>query len=446
MTSNKNSETQSERLARRARDILPGGASHDSRQLSPHGLFTKSAHGADKISSDGQRIVDFACGNGALILGHGHPAVLNAAAHALESGFSYSAGSEIEIAWAETVRELMPALEHIRFTSSGNEACALAFAIAHAKTGRGAILTLAGHYCGWIAPALLPQRSLQESTRTPSPEICIARANDVDEAAEALRSGAFAAIIIEPTGASFGKVPLSQTQAKQLTESAASAGTVMIFDETITGFRVSPGGAQRLFGLKPDLTVLGKILGGGLPCGALGGRRDLMAALDNRPGQTSAAHVSHMGTGNANPVVAATGHATLIAIADGEAQKTANAAAAQMRSKLNALFTREQIAWSAYGDSSAFHIFLNPRHRPIAPDAFEARAIPAPELLQRNAELINTLRVTLLEEGIDILPWPGGLTSAAHNDATIGAAEAGFARALQRLKASGVRLTGWGTA
>src|SRR5262249_40671310 len=148
--------------------------------------------------------------------------------------------------------------------------------------------------------------------------------------------------------------------------------SLVVFDETITGFRVSPGGAQALWGLEPDLTVLGKILGGGLPCGALAGRRDLLKALDNQPVRAAEdGYISHMGTGNGNPVVASVGLATLRVLADGTAIAHADAMCERLRSKLNALFEAHNIAWVAYGHSSGFHLFLNPGGRTFLPTRFD---------------------------------------------------------------------------
>lgn len=433
-------------LARRALAAMPGGASHDSRQMVPHGLFVRCGAGARKIGEDGNAYVDLQCGNGALLLGHAVQLVIDAGRRALECGLNFSAGSEAEIQWAETVLRLMPAAEQIRFTASGNEACALAVAIARAVTGRGAILALRGHYYGWVAPALLPRYPVQQvMSQAARADIVVAEADGPQQAIAALASGRFAALLFEPTGASFGKLPLSDGETRALTAAAQHSGSLCILDETITGFRVAPGGAQALHRLTPDLTVLGKILGGGLPCGAVAGRRTHLDVLDNRPGAAPhTRHLSHMGTGNGNPLVAAIGTATLAALEGGAPIVHANAAAARLRVGLNRTFRELGIAWAAYGEFSGVHVFLNPHGRALDPLAFDPHDVPDTELLARAPQLVNALRLALLRHRIDINPWPGGLMSAAHDDQTINEAIVGFQMALADLGAANWRLTGWG--
>ncbi|MEJ0043979.1 MAG: aminotransferase class III-fold pyridoxal phosphate-dependent enzyme [Rhizomicrobium sp.] len=427
-------------LAIRALDIMPGGVSHDGRQLEPYGLFVRSAQGARKTGADGRVYIDFACGNGSILLGHGHKASIEAGAEAMVRGFHFSAGSEAELRWAEAVRALMPAAQQVRFTSSGNEACLLALAVSRAVSGNATVLTLAGHYHGWAAPAVLPT-ILLDGFAARGDQVTLVEAPDVMQATAALTSGRFGAVILEPTGASFGKLPLGRIEVQALVAAARAAGTICIFDETITGFRVAPGGAQELFGVVPDLIVLGKILGGGLPCGALAGRRDLLSVLDKPDQRSATARLAH-GTGNGNPVVAAVGATTLLALADGEAVARAAAAGARLRDGLNRAFARIGVPWAAYGQSSGFHLFLNPAGRRIDPMAFDATHIPAAELNARNGQLTNDLRIALLAAGVDINPWPGGLLSAAHDAAVIDEAVAGFSSAIEAMSRH-TAMSGW---
>jgi glutamate-1-semialdehyde 2,1-aminomutase len=304
---------------------------------------------------------------------------------------------------------------------------------------------LRGHYCGWVGPALLPRHPAKAVTRSGGDAIILGEAANVAEAVDALASSNFSAVIFEPTGASFGKVPLSADDARALTSAARDSGSLCIFDETITGFRVAPGGAQGLYGVSPDLTVLGKILGGGLPCGALAGRREYLRVLDNRPGvPRDGARVSHMGTGNGNPIAAAVGTATLTLIENGAAIAKTNAAATNLRARLNDLFAEERIPWAAYGTHSGLHIFMNPKDRRLEPQQFTAETALFAELTSRSPALVNTLRLCLLDHGVDINAWPGGLLSAAHDDETIDTAVAAFERALRDLKNAGTQLSGWG--
>jgi glutamate-1-semialdehyde 2,1-aminomutase len=190
--------------------------------------------------------------------------------------------------------------------------------------------------------------------------------------------------------------------------------------------------------------VLGKILGGGLPCGALAGRRDLLRVLDNQPLRPADdGYISHMGTGNGNPVVASVGLATLSALADGKAGAHADGMCGRLRSGLNGLFEQRNIPWAVYGHSSGFHIFMNPVGRTLRPTQFDAFAVSQAELAARNPNLVNALRVALLAQGIDINPWPGGLLCSAHTAPMIDETIEGFSRALTALSAHEFALSGW---
>lgn len=438
---------RSAHLAQSAHSLAPGGASHDARQLDPHGVFITKARWGQKIDVDGRIYVDLVSGHGAIMLGHGDKCIINATKAAIESGYHFGAATEAEMIWAQRVRDLVPSAELVRFTSSGSEACVLALALAARQTGKPKVLTLRGHYAGWAAQAAFPKRPLAEAKGAQPECVTVYEATTVETAITALESGTFAALMLEPTGASFGKVPLGAEDLNALVAAAHNGEALAIFDETITGFRIAPGGAQAATGVTPDLTVLGKILGGGLPCGALAGRADIMALLDNTPGlPPRAAHLSHMGTGNGNPVVAATGTAALNAIANGDAARKADRVAQSLREQLNAMFAEKSLSWSAYGTSSGFHLFLNPLGRDTDPTSFDASQIPVDELLTRDARLINDLRVALLTERIDINPWPGGLTTAAHTETDVLMTVAAFANAIEALRAAQTPLTGWMTA
>lgn len=431
-TAAKSDALASDRLAEAARAVMPGGGSHDFRQLTPRGLFAARGEAGRKWDVDGLEYVDLTLGNGSLLLGHGDAGVTEAIVSAVGRGLHFSAGTEAEVRWAELVCELVPGAERVRFTASGSEACILAAGVAAAATGRRGLATLRGHHPGWALPMASGGAEALDARRTP------------DELVLALSSGRHAAVLLEPTGASFGKAPLAADEVGRIAEAARSGGALVIFDETLTGFRVSPGGAQAQIGVTPDLTVLGKILGGGLPCGALAGRADLMAALDNRlDAPAGPKRIAHGGTGNGNPVVAAAGLAMLRAIADGEAGRRADAMAGALRHRLNRLFAGLGLAWAAYGQSSVAHLFLNPDGVALDPVRWDSAAEAPETLLARSRVLINDLRVALLAAGVDINGWPGALTCSTHGAADLDRAEAGFAQAIERLRRQGVVLTGW---
>ncbi|MBL8648045.1 MAG: aminotransferase class III-fold pyridoxal phosphate-dependent enzyme [Sphingosinicella sp.] len=418
--------------AGRAAALLPGGGSHDFRQLEPPGPFMRSGSLGRKRNANGRAVIDLALGNGSLLFGHGYQPVLAAIEEAVRAGLHLSATTEADLGWAEQVNRLVPVAEQIRFTASGNEAVALAVAVARRVTGRQSLISLHGHHFGWVLPGL----GVEVETAA-DPGALAARLQD--------NGHNYALLLLEPTGAAFGKVPLTRGDVAAIVDAARAADVPVLFDETLTGFRVAPGGAQSLFGLHPDLVVLGKILGAGLPCGALAGDARFMAALDNRVSRPGGApHVAHGGTHNANPVVAAAGAAMLAALADGKACLAANANAADLRARLNRLFANLGVGWTAYGAHSEAHLFLNPFGKAIDPMAWRPTDTDAAGLLARNAALINALRVALLEGGVDVNGWPGALTASVHTPEDWDRVEAGFARAIEQLRRADVTLTGWG--
>ncbi len=418
-------------MARRAQGLLPGGGSHDFRQLGEAGPFMLSGQAGRKMDVAGREIIDLTLGHGALMLGHDHKAIRSAIERALARGIHLSATTPAELAWAEAIRALVPAAQRIRFTASGNEALALAVALAKRNTGRERLITLEGHHFGWVLSAL---------------GIAIETAPDAASLAQRIDGGAkgHALVMLEPTGGSFGLLPLGKDEAQHIAKAAKASDVPLLFDETITGFRVAPGGAQQVFDVAPDLTVLGKILGAGLPCGALVGSADFLDSLDNRP-DAPASHprLSHGGTHNGNPLVAAAGAAMLGELADGKAIQTANAKAAALRTGLNALFARIGLDWAAYGAFSEVHIFMNPAGEALDPTNWAPSQVPTRHLGARSAPLTQNLRIALLENGVDVNGWPGALTCAAHTSEDMALAEAGFERALVALKAEGAQLTGW---
>jgi len=229
--------------------------------------------------------------------------------------------------------------------------------------------------------------------------------------------------------------PSAQT-IHRLRERTRAHGALLILDEVITGFRVAPGGAQTAFGIEPDLTTLAKIVAGGLPGGAVAGRKAILDQLYFA--ETEAAggsKILHPGTFNANPVSAAAGITALRIIETGDACDRASRAADELRHRFNEILARQRLNWAVYGTYSAFHLFMNPRGQRIDPFAFDPHAVPWTDLKTKPAETVNALRLALLLEGVDISGWPGGLTSAAHTQANIDATVHAFANALERLAA-----------
>ena len=289
---------------------MPGGVSSPVRAFKSVGgepLFIRSARGAWIEDADGRAYVDLVMSFGPHILGHGHPAVLEAVRRQLELGTAFGAPSEPELELAEAICRLVPSVEAVRLVNSGTEAVMSALRLARAATGRSRLLKFAGGYHGHYDPMLasggsgLATLGLEASAA----ETAVVAYNDLEAAASVIEGGEVAAVIVEPVAANMGVVNPAPGFLAGLRELCDGAGTLLIFDEVVTGFRLGLGGAQELFGVRPDLTTLGKIIGGGLPTGAYGGRADLMRMV------APEGPVYQAGTLSGNPLACAAGLAVL---------------------------------------------------------------------------------------------------------------------------------------
>jgi len=309
----------SERLFAEACRVIPGGVNSPVRAWAAVGgtpLFLQRARGAEVIDADGHAYLDFVGSWGPLILGHAHPRVVAALAERARSGTSFGAPTAIEVEMARLLVDALPSVEQVRLVSSGTEATMSALRLARAATGRDRIVKFAGCYHGHVDALLVKAGSGALTFGVPdSPGVPVALAeltltasfNDTAGVRELLRrrGDEVAAVIVEPVAGNMGLVPPSPGFLEMLREETARSGTVLIFDEVITGFRVGWNGAQGLYGVTPDLTCLGKVIGGGLPVGAFGGRRSLMEQL------APAGPVYQAGTLSGNPLSVAAGLATL---------------------------------------------------------------------------------------------------------------------------------------
>ncbi len=313
----------SERLFAEALELLPGGVSSPVRAFRAVGgspLFIERGEGAYLVDVDGNRYVDYVLSWGPLILGHAHPRVVAALEEAVRRGTSYGAPSPLELELARLIRDAMPSVELVRFVSSGTEATMSALRLARAFTGRAKIVKFAGCYHGH-ADFLLVQAGSGVATLglpdspgvTPGAvaDTLTAPFNDL-AAVERLFAahGDVAAVIVEPVAGNMGLVPPAEGFLEGLRELTAAHGALLVFDEVMTGFRVHPGGAQALYGVTPDLTMLGKVIGGGLPVGAYGGRREIMELV------APAGPVYQAGTLSGNPLAMTAGIETLRALSE----------------------------------------------------------------------------------------------------------------------------------
>ena len=431
-------------LARQANDLLPSGIAHDGRLVDPYGPYIERAAGAHKWDVDGNRYVDFYGGHGALILGQAHPLVSQRIAEAAGGGTQYGACHAGEVRWAAAIQRLVPSAERVRFTSSGTEATLMALRLSRAFTGRDKLMRFKGHFHGWHDHMTTGWTNHFDGTPTPgvlagiADSLVLAMPGDLDDVARKLAAGKVAAVIVEPTGASFGNVPLRPEFLHGLRALTEKHGTLLIMDEVVTGFRVSPGGAQGKFGIRPDLTSLAKIVAGGMPGAAITGRKDILDLLDFAvTAKAGREKIGHQGTYNANPVSAAAGIAALEVIGSTDVCERADAAAAQARAAFNDVLAQERLPWAVYGTSSGFHFFLNPLGRDIAPDRFDPFGCTMEEIKQQPARLAARLRLALLLHGVDVSNRLSGFTSIAHTGTDIADAATALAASIRMLRAEG---------
>jgi glutamate-1-semialdehyde 2,1-aminomutase len=403
--------TRSEALFAEAQQLIPGGVNSPVRAFRSVGgtpRFIARGQGARLWDVDGNEYVDCVASWGPLILGHAHPEVLQAACDAARLGTTFGAPTEHEVVLARAITEALPSVELVRLVSSGTEAVMSALRLARGFTGRTKVIKFEGGYHGHSDGLLaragsgLATLGLSDSPGVPeawAAETLVLPYNDLAAVEDAfrLRGEEIACIIVEPVAGNMGVVPPAAGFLEGLRRVTQSAGSLLVFDEVITGFRVGYGGAQGLYGITPDLTVLGKIIGGGFPLAAFGGRRDIMEKL------APAGPVYQAGTLSGNPVACAAGAATLrvlkrenpyprleqygAALADGLRAAAASAGLPltvnRVGSMLTAFFTDQAVTdWTSAATSSReryaafFHAMLT-RGVYLAPSQFEACFVSA---------------------------------------------------------------------
>ena len=426
---------KSRQLFEQAKTVFPGGVTHELRALDPFPVYVERAKGSHKWAVEGTELIDYFSGHGALLLGHCPPDVMAAVQQQMARATHPGACHEMEIEWGRLVQKLVSSAGMVRFTASGTEATLMALRLARIATGRPKILKFMGHFHGWHDAVMPGVYQPYDGSPVPGVPEAVQRftvvlpPNDLNRVEDALKNDAeIGTLILEPTGGHWGLVPIRGPFLKGLRELATKYDRVLIFDEVITGFRVSPGGAQQAYGVTPDMTTLAKILAGGLPGGCVTGRSDLFASMEKRPGKPK---MNHPGTFNANPLSAAAGITTLKRVATGEPCAKANRTATLLRKKLNELFADRDWPWVAYGDFSLVHLLPDYRGPRPTGDDF----LPQPGTVDhldspKDPKFRSAFRQAMLLNGVD-LPGTGMFLTAEHSEADVDKTVAAVAAAVE---------------
>jgi glutamate-1-semialdehyde 2,1-aminomutase len=437
---------RSAELHARASKVIPAGLTHDSRTLQPYPIHVTHAKGPLKWDADGTEIVDYFGGHGALILGHAHSALVEAVTAQIARGTHWGSCHELEVEWAELINRLVPCAARVRFTASGTEATHLAIRLMRAFTGRSHIVRFIGHFHGWHDQVAGGSNSHFDGS-TPAgvlkgitDETLLMSADDIEPTLELLRTrDDIAGVMLEPSGAGWGQVPLKPGVLKALREATAKAGVLLMFDEVVTGFRWSKGGAQGRYGITPDICSLAKIVAGGLPGGAVAGRADILDQLDaSAAAKAGREKIGHQGTYNSNPLCAAAAVATLSLIEKDDVCERAERTARDLRDGLRRIVIEEGVPWGIYGEASTFQIFQNPKGMALDPATFDPVQLGFKGLKGvKDTRLAHRLRIAMISHGADIMGAPGGTVSAVHGPAEVARTLEAFRRSVRAMKAEG---------
>ena len=419
------SRERSEELFAEALDLLPGGVSSPVRAFKAVGgspLFIDRGEGAYLVDVDGNRYIDYVLSWGPLVLGHAHPRVVAALEDALRKGTSFGAPSPLELELARLVRAAMPSIEPVRFVSSGTEATMSALRLARAFTGRSKVVKFVGCYHGH-ADFLLVQAGSGVATLglpdspgvTPGAvaDTLTAPFNDLDAIERLFDAHEIAAVILEPVAGNMGLVLPQPGFVEGLRELTAAHGTLLVLDEVMTGFRVHPGGAQALYGVTPDLTTLGKVIGGGLPVGAYGGRREIMELV------APAGPVYQAGTLSGNPLAMTAGIETLRVLSEPGVWGLLERAGARLEAGLASLGDGIQFARAG----SMFGLFFS-----------DVPVTSWDTARGADTKRFASFHAAMLERGVYLAPsqFEAGFVSTVHGDteidATIEAARAALSQ------------------
>ncbi len=421
--------SRNESLFDRARQRIPAGVNSPVRAFGAVGgtpPFLERASGPHLWDADGKRYIDYVGSWGPMVLGHTHPAVVDAVQAAAARALSFGAPTESEVELAEAICRLVPSIEMVRLVSSGTEATMSAIRLARGHTGRSLIVKFEGCYHGHADSLLVKAGSGALTFGNPSSagvpaetaaHTLVLSFNDLDQIRKTFESkgGEIACVIVEPVAGNMNLVLPAPGFLEALRELCTRHGAVLIFDEVMTGFRVALGGAQARYGIRPDLTTLGKVIGGGLPVGAFGGKREIMQKI------APLGPVYQAGTLSGNPVAVAAGLATLKLVEAEDFQSKIEATTKSLVEGLMEEARKAKVVFSAQSIGSMFGLYF----RAAPPTSFA-------EVMQCDKDHFNKFFHAMLERGVYLAPsaYEAGFVSAAHGaaeiDATLAAAREAF--------------------
>ena len=422
--------SKSEQLFEKAQKVIPGGVNSPVRAFKGVGgtpVFIEKAEGAYITDSDGKRYIDYVGSWGPMVLGHNHSAIIDAVLKAVPNGLSFGAPTESEITLAELVCKLVPSIELVRMVSSGTEATMSAIRLARGYTGRDKIIKFEGCYHGHSDSLLVKAGSGALTLGQPSgpgvpadfaKHTITCTYNDLDSVKQAFEQypNEIACLIVEPVAGNMNCVPPKAGFLQGLRELCDQYGTVFIIDEVMTGFRVSLGGAQAYYNVKPDLTTLGKIIGGGMPVGAFGGKREIMEAI------APTGPVYQAGTLSGNPIAMAAGLACLTELSKAGNEEKLAEKTKTLAEGLKVLAAKYNVPFVVQYVGGMFGLFFTEQ-----PEVTSFQ-----EVMKCDAAKFNRFFHLMLEQGIYLAPsaFEAGFMSLAHSDedieATLQAADKAF--------------------
>jgi glutamate-1-semialdehyde 2,1-aminomutase len=404
---------KSRKLYERAKRVLPAGVSYFLRYVEPYPFYAARAKGSRLWDEDGNEYIDFWIGHYSLILGHSPTKVMREVKRQIDKGSHYGTAHVLEIALAEQVTKMVPTARMVRFTSSGTEASMYATRLARAVTGRDLVCKFAGGWHGGydaLHVGVKQPFDLQESgglTKGALQDTAVLPYNEVEPVRQILKKEKVAAVFVEPVMGSGGCIPAQTEFLKELRELCIDNGTLLIFDEIITGFRLAPGGGQQYFGVKPDITLLGKILGGGFPIGAIVASKEIMQHM-NPLQYPRPKFAFHGGTFTGNPVTMTAGLATLKALEDGTIINRLNKQGDYVRQKLRDIFEKKKMEVQVSGVSSLWHTHFT-----------KEKLLGAVAVTPADKEKLVRYHMHLMENGVFLLPGKAGALSSAHTEADL---------------------------